>query len=170
MPLRLPRALVACAIALATTVACSGADDGDLGPQADAGEAPETDGGATTDATSPTPTRDGGTSPAPTDAGPTSSERTGEATYYDADGTGACGFKTVNTGLFAAMNGSEYKKADCNKCISVTGPKGSVTVRYADKCPGCGKGDVDLSEAAFRKIADLSAGRVAIRWRFVACP
>lgn len=101
------------------------------------------------------------------DAGPTQS---GEATYYDADGVGACGFPTSDAELLAAMNGAQYSKAVCGKCVEVAGPLGTVVVRIADKCPGCKSGDLDLSQTAFQKIAKLSAGRVPITWRFVACP
>lgn len=44
------------------------------------------------------------------------------------------------------------------------GPKGSVRVKIVDTCPPCVKGDVDLSPAAFGKIADFAAGRVKISW------
>lgn len=95
----------------------------------------------------------------------------GEATYYDADGTGACGFKaTPNALMVAAMNKAQYKKSLCGQCIHVKGPKGEVTVRIVDLCPGCSMGDVDLSRQAFQAISPLSAGRVKISWSFVACP
>jgi expansin len=97
-------------------------------------------------------------------------EESGEATYYAADGTGACGFKATTNLDVAAMNKAQYSKANCGKCVSVTGPKGVVVVRIVDLCPGCSSGDLDLSKTAFAKIANLSAGRVAITWHFVACP
>lgn len=95
---------------------------------------------------------------------------TGEATYYNADGTGACGFKaSPNDLLVAAMNKAQYKKSLCGQCIAVTGPKGTVRVRIVDLCPGCSMGDVDLSKQAFSAVAALSAGRIAISWHFVPC-
>jgi len=94
----------------------------------------------------------------------------GEATYYAADGTGACGFKaTPNDLMVAAMNKAQYKKSLCGQCIAVTGPKGTVKVRIVDLCPGCSMGDVDLSKQAFAAIAALSAGRIDITWNFVPC-
>ena len=95
---------------------------------------------------------------------------TGEATYYDANGTGACGFAASSNFLVAAMNGAQYKKALCGQCVAVTGPQGMVTVRITDLCPGCKAGDLDLSMTAFGMISPLSAGRVKITWSFVACP
>jgi expansin (peptidoglycan-binding protein) len=100
----------------------------------------------------------------------TGEEFSGEATYYDANGTGACGFAATTDFMVAAINDEQYTKANCGKCISVTGPTGTVVVRITDKCPGCGYGDLDLSQTAFGKIAKLSAGRIAIKWHFVTCP
>jgi expansin len=103
------------------------------------------------------------------DAGPVE-EFEGEATYYDANGTGACGFPASNDFLVAAINDEQYSKANCGRCVEVTGPTGKVVVRITDKCPGCSSGDLDLSQTAFGKIAKLSAGRIAIKWHFVTCP
>ena len=100
----------------------------------------------------------------------TAADEEGEATYYDANGTGACGFKASTDFYVVAMNGAEYKSAICGSCIDVTGPKGSVVVRITDKCPGCGEGGLDLSITAFTKIGDKSDGRIAVKWHYVDCP
>jgi expansin len=95
---------------------------------------------------------------------------TGEGTYYDADGTGNCSFVADATRMVAAINAPDYANAAwCGACLEVTGPSGSVVVRVVDKCPGCAHGDLDLSREAFQRISPLSAGRVAISWREVAC-
>ncbi|HEY5934469.1 MAG TPA: expansin EXLX1 family cellulose-binding protein [Kofleriaceae bacterium] len=95
----------------------------------------------------------------------------GEATYYDANGSGNCSFDPSSDLMVAAINGVDYDNAKwCGACLAVTGPDGEVTVRVVDQCPGCAKGDLDLSREAFAKIAPLSAGRVDITWRSVACP
>jgi expansin len=96
---------------------------------------------------------------------------TGEGTYYDADGTGNCSFDaTPGDLLVAAMNAVDYGTADwCGACVEVQGPSGTVTVRIVDQCPGCAKGDLDLSAEAFAMISPLSAGRIAITWHEVAC-
>lgn len=98
-------------------------------------------------------------------------ERTGEATYYDADGSGNCSFDpSPDDLLVAALNAPDYDGAAwCGACAEVDGPDGSVQVRIVDQCPGCAAGDLDLSAQAFEQIAPLSAGRVPITWRFVAC-
>lgn len=163
---RMSRAALGTALVLVSLVACSGDD-----PQAPPSPGDARDAGAVEP-------RDAATTAAPDaaaegadagsiDAGP---EYSGEATYYDADGTGACGFPASTDFFVAAMNGAQYAKADCGRCVSVTGPKGTVTVRIVDKCPGCDEGDLDLSMTAFGKIAKLSDGRVPITWRFVTCP
>jgi expansin (peptidoglycan-binding protein) len=98
-------------------------------------------------------------------------EASGEGTYYDADGTGNCSFDaTPNDLLVAAMNAADYGTAAwCGACVEVTGPAGTVTVRIVDQCPGCAKGDLDLSPEAFAMLSPLSAGRVPITWHEVAC-
>ena len=162
-------------LTLAFVVAACGSDDepsaGGRLRAADA-SAPR-DGGADTD---PTPSdQEEDDAGSQQDAGdppdePQEPEESGEATYYNAEGLGACGIQTPPDYLVAAINDEQYSKANCGRCVSVTGPKGTVVVRILDKCPGCDSGDLDLSITAFTKIADKSAGRVKIKWRFVDCP
>jgi expansin len=151
-------------VVAAAFAACGGEDTSETPPRGtrstDAGEGDVATGAA--DAS--TATDSGGTDAA------ASEEFEGEATYYDANGTGACGFPASNDFMVAAINDEQYSKANCGRCIEVTGPLGSVVVRIVDKCPGCSFGDVDLSQTAFGKIAKLSAGRIDITWHFVACP
>ena len=95
---------------------------------------------------------------------------TGEATHYDADGTGNCSFDPAPDRMVAAINGADYAGAIwCGACVLVRGPRGDVVVRIVDQCPGCAEGDLDLSREAFAKIADLVTGRIRIEWRPVAC-
>jgi expansin (peptidoglycan-binding protein) len=97
--------------------------------------------------------------------------QSGEGTYYDADGSGNCMFDKSPGDLdVAAMNAAQYAgSALCGACAHVTGPKGEVTVRIVDQCPGCKKGDLDLHPQAFDKIGEHSAGRIPITWNLVAC-
>jgi expansin (peptidoglycan-binding protein) len=114
---------------------------------------------------------DGG-SATPTGPGPALGQtETGGATYYDATGAGSCSFDASPSDLdVAAMNHVQYdNSAVCGECLHVVGPKGDVTVRIVDLCPGCAKGGLDLSAQAFAKIADPSAGNVPITWQVVAC-
>ncbi|ORX97261.1 barwin-like endoglucanase [Basidiobolus meristosporus CBS 931.73] len=97
----------------------------------------------------------------------------GEGTFY-APGLGACEVTSGPNELIAALNAPQYGNAprgsdSCFKCASVTGPKGSVKVKIVDKCPGCKHGDLDLSPAAFNKIANEADGRVSISWTYTSC-
>jgi expansin (peptidoglycan-binding protein) len=102
---------------------------------------------------------------------PLGQSENGRATYYAATGSGACGFDPSPNDLdVAAMDAPEWGgSAVCGECVQVTGPKGEVTVRIVDQCPECEPGHLDLSQEAFGKIADVSAGNVTITWQVVAC-
>jgi expansin len=95
----------------------------------------------------------------------------GEATHYDADGSGNCSFAPVQGEVLVAALGAPHydRSAACGACAKVDGPSGSVTVRIVDRCPGCGPGHLDLSREAFARIAALERGRVPISWRYVPC-
>lgn len=98
---------------------------------------------------------------------------TGVATYYTwADGGGNCSFDpTPNDLMVGAMNHTDYAgSAVCGSSVSITGPRGRVTVRIVDQCGDCPQGHIDLSPQAFSRIADISAGIVPIKWRYVATP
>ncbi|KAI8337770.1 RlpA-like double-psi beta-barrel-protein domain-containing protein-containing protein [Blakeslea trispora] len=87
----------------------------------------------------------------------------GRATYYNV-GLGSCGKTNSDSQMVAALSGSIMSKKHCGRSITVRGGKGSVTVKVVDTCPGCGKGDVDLSPAAFKKLGALSKGVIPITW------
>jgi expansin len=92
----------------------------------------------------------------------------GEGTYYAATGAGACSYDASADLMVAAMNHTDYAgSAACGAYVSVTGPRGTVTVRIVDECPECAPGDVDLSAQAFARIAEPVAGRVPINWQVV---
>jgi len=95
---------------------------------------------------------------------------TGIATYYYADGSGACGFDpSPNDLMVAAMNAEEYNHAAyCGAYVQVNGRKGTITVRIVDLCPECLAGHLDLSLQAFALIDDVPLGRVPITWRVVS--
>ena len=54
----------------------------------------------------------------------------------------------------------------CGRNMVVKAPNGKkVTVKVVDTCPGCAPGSVDLSPAAFKKLASLDVGRIhGISW------
>ncbi|KAJ8078082.1 hypothetical protein PM082_000288 [Marasmius tenuissimus] len=100
---------------------------------------------------------------------------TGDATFY-APGLGSCG-KTNNGGqLVAAVAAPVFDKFPgagpnpnknpiCGKKAKVTFKNKSVTVSLVDRCPGCGNSGIDLSPAAFSKLAPQSVGRLkGVKW------
>jgi len=97
---------------------------------------------------------------------------TGDGTYYDANGSGACSFdvSTAKPLLVGAMNAPDYANSGvCGACAHLVGPNGEVTVQIVDLCPECKSGDIDLSPDAFEALAPLPEGRIAISWQFVPC-
>ncbi|ELR15053.1 riboflavin aldehydeforming enzyme, putative [Acanthamoeba castellanii str. Neff] len=99
----------------------------------------------------------------------------GDGTYYNV-GLGACGQYNNNNQLVAALNkpqfgsspgGNPNHNPNCGRQALVHGPKGQVQVTIVDMCPACGWGSLDLSPAAFSKIADMAQGRVHITWDWV---
>lgn len=139
---------------LVSLAACGGGGSAD--PVAEAPPPPA--------APAPAPAPGPAPAPAPTAPGALSPTYSGEGTFYGATGQGNCTFDASPGDLMvAAMNGPDYAgSAVCGQYVAVTGPKGSVTVRITDQCPECKKGDLDLSESAFARIADPVAGRVPI--------
>ncbi|KAF5380900.1 hypothetical protein D9615_004000 [Tricholomella constricta] len=100
----------------------------------------------------------------------------GFATYFYQNGiAGACGTVHSDKDMIAAIDGHRYgnlgvKSGLCGKKVQITNPsnKKSVTVTIADACPTCkNSNSIDLSEAAFKKIATLEQGMVGITWSFV---
>ncbi|CAF0821631.1 unnamed protein product [Rotaria sordida] len=103
----------------------------------------------------------------------------GEATHYSVSvGFTACGTMHSDSEYIAALNSAQFdphtpngnpnRNSLCNKLANVVGPKGSVTVKIVDKCPGCHYGDLDLSEPAFKVvIGDLGIGRGQITWKWL---
>jgi expansin (peptidoglycan-binding protein) len=180
----LPSSLLASALAIAFAPACAsgeessstedgGGDDGDLGGPIGGrvGAGGETD----SSAGGMTPGSGGGTTSAggSSDGGEIFGEtRSGEATYYDATGEGACTFDASPDDLMvAALNSPDWSgSAWCGACAQVSGPKGQVVVRIVDLCPECNTGDLDLSPQAFDQIAEREQGRVAVAWTYVSCP
>ncbi|KAG1450683.1 hypothetical protein G6F56_008275 [Rhizopus delemar] len=88
----------------------------------------------------------------------------GDGTFYEV-GLGSCGNTNTDTELVAALSSSLMSSGSyCGKSITVKSSSKSVTVKVVDSCPSCSKGDVDLSPAAFKKLAELSEGRISITW------
>jgi expansin len=96
----------------------------------------------------------------------------GVATAYDAgDGNGACLYGPSGDLMIAAMNHTDYESAKaCGAYVLVRAANGaSITVRIVNECPlPCAPGQLDLSQQAFAKLADLSVGRIPITWTLLS--
>ena len=100
-------------------------------------------------------------------------KQAGKVTYYNRPDTEpvSCSYDIDNIPvLHGAMNAEQYNNAAvCGACVRVTGPKGSVDIEIINLCPECKKGHIDLSPAAFEKIAELEKGSVPVEWEYVPC-
>ncbi|TFK46270.1 barwin-like endoglucanase [Heliocybe sulcata] len=90
----------------------------------------------------------------------------GDATYFY-PGLGACGGHSTSSDLIVALNTQKYANGKhCGKQIAVHYNGKSVDAKVVDECPGCGSNDIDLSPAAFKKLAPLDKGRIQVTWEF----
>ncbi|MGR6974870.1 expansin EXLX1 family cellulose-binding protein [Streptomyces cynarae] len=96
----------------------------------------------------------------------------GVATAYEAgNGDGACLFGPSPDLMIAAMNTTDYETSRaCGAYVLVRAANGnSVTVRITNECPlPCAPGQLDLSQQAFAKLADLRVGRIPITWSLLS--
>ncbi|GAB3935869.1 expansin EXLX1 family cellulose-binding protein [Kribbella albertanoniae] len=96
----------------------------------------------------------------------------GVATAYEAaDGNGACLYGPADDMMIAAMNETDYESAKaCGAHVLVRAANGaSITVRIVNVCPlPCAPGQLDLSQEAFAKLAELSVGRLPITWTLLS--
>ncbi|KAG8761947.1 hypothetical protein FRC12_009257 [Ceratobasidium sp. 428] len=105
--------------------------------------------------------------------------RHGWATHYNPGvGTGACGWNNNGNELVAAIgthlyetmmiDGNPNHSKACGKHVHVTWHGKSTTAKVVDRCSACGDNDLDLSPAAFTKLAPLGNGKLnGIAWQFV---
>lgn len=96
----------------------------------------------------------------------------GVGTFYQTDdGDGSCLFGPSSDMMIAAMNHTDYESARaCGAYVQVRAANGaSITVRIVNECPlPCEPGQLDLSQQAFAKLADLSVGRIPITWKLLS--
>ncbi len=93
------------------------------------------------------------------------------ATHYVLTGLPNCSYSPPADGLYVALPAPEYAgAADCGGYLEVSGPDGSVRVKVIDQCPECAAGHIDLSEAAFARLAPLPAGLVNVSYTLLADP
>ncbi|KAL9549979.1 hypothetical protein MBANPS3_004947 [Mucor bainieri] len=92
------------------------------------------------------------------------------AACYDRNGLPA--YSATIHSMIGAMAMKKFE--NCYKCMKITNNKNkkkSVVVKIVDKCAGCKVGKaIDLTPAAFQKLATLNDGVVDISWKTVSCP
>jgi expansin (peptidoglycan-binding protein) len=69
------------------------------------------------------------------------------------------------------MNTTDYETSKaCGAYVLVRAANGkSITVRITNECPlPCAPGQLDLSQQAFAKLADLKVGRIPVTWSLVS--
>lgn len=99
--------------------------------------------------------------------------RSGVATFYDTDGSGACGYDPSPDPLNAAMNVTDFEGSKaCGAYVLVQAASGaSVTVRITNLCPApCRVGQLDLNPKAFDRLGARNLGEIPITWKLVNPP
>ncbi|KAJ8089124.1 hypothetical protein AAF712_010766 [Marasmius tenuissimus] len=95
---------------------------------------------------------------------------TTDVTWYH-PGLGACGRQNGDNDLVAAVSQTVYNNWPgatanpnlnpiCGRRARVVANGKTVDVTIVDKCMACATFDIDLSPAAFQKLAPLSVGRI----------
>jgi expansin (peptidoglycan-binding protein) len=104
---------------------------------------------------------------------PSVGSNSGIATHYVLQaGGGNCSYPGPPAShLFVALSAPEYNgAAPCGSYLMVKGPGGSVRVEVIDQCPECKAGHIDLSEAAFARLAPLVKGIIPVSYHTIANP
>ncbi|MGW3967046.1 expansin EXLX1 family cellulose-binding protein [Amycolatopsis sp. NPDC005003] len=96
----------------------------------------------------------------------------GVATFYDTDGTGACGYDASPDPLNAAMNVADFEGSQaCGAYVRVQAGGASVTVRITNLCPApCRVGQLDLNPKAFDRLGARVRGEIPVTWQLVSPP
>ncbi|KAG0228601.1 hypothetical protein BGW42_002091 [Actinomortierella wolfii] len=106
----------------------------------------------------------------------------GRSTWFDGNHLkgAACYGRLMNRNVnakdnwhIAAVNFKYFKNKDkgaCFKCARVSNGKRSVNVRIIDGCSSCGRGHIDLTKSAFKKLAPLKQGVVKVKTTWIPCP
>jgi expansin (peptidoglycan-binding protein) len=97
----------------------------------------------------------------------------GRAFFYNpGSGKGSCSFgRLAAGGLYVSLGAAQYAAgAACGSYLDVTGPAGTVRAEVVDNCPGCSDGGIDMSAAAFSRVANPSAGTVLVSYQLARDP
>ena len=92
----------------------------------------------------------------------------GHAVFYDpGHAAGSCGLGPFPAGgRYASLPRRSYASGRaCGSYVDVSGPAGTVRAEVVDVCPDCAAATVNLSRAAFARIADPRTGTVAVSYQ-----
>ncbi|KAJ5091985.1 hypothetical protein NUU61_006855 [Penicillium alfredii] len=100
----------------------------------------------------------------------------GDLTYYN-PALGSCGITSADSDMVCAVSHVLFDAASkgsnpnqnplCGMKIRVRRGWQSVDVKVVDRCLGCKEMDLDVTEAVFKKLADLNQGRVLMEWAWL---
>ncbi|CEO58778.1 Putative Riboflavin aldehyde-forming enzyme [Penicillium brasilianum] len=103
----------------------------------------------------------------------------GDLTYYN-PALGSCGYTNTDSDMICAVSHILYDAAStgsnpnanplCGLKIRLRRNGESVDVKIVDRCVGCAVTDLDVTEAVFKKVADLDQGRVSVEWSWLETP
>ena len=97
----------------------------------------------------------------------------GHAVFYDpGQASGSCGLGPFPAGgWYASLPPRGYASGRaCGSYLDVYGPGGTVRAEVVDVCTGCAAGTVNLSRAAFARIASPRRGTVAVSYQAAVNP
>ncbi|KAF9136982.1 hypothetical protein BGX30_010637, partial [Mortierella sp. GBA39] len=127
---------------------------------------------STTTSTTTSPTTTATPTPTPSSTPPPAEQFSGRGTWYS-DTHGQCEHNYSQSDLIVAVNQDQMGTGMdmCGKKILMT-MKGSdvqVIATVVDMCPKayCKFGDLDLSQAAFKKFAGLGVGELTLQWSWL---
>jgi expansin len=89
------------------------------------------------------------------------------ALFYDPGAaTGSCSLGPFPAdGLYASLPPQQFRSgAACGTHLEVQGPDGRVRVDVVDLCPGCAPNMINLSRAAFARVADPAPGSARVMY------
>ncbi|KAF9376710.1 hypothetical protein CPB97_010654 [Podila verticillata] len=97
----------------------------------------------------------------------------GRGTWFS-DDTGSCDIEFDQSDMIVAMNEDQMgalsgSGSKCGQKVRVSYKGKSEILTIVDTCPSkyCDKGDLDLSQAAFKKFANMDVGELELEWSFV---